>query len=85
MRRRSGEVAGDDGFMLLLLLKSEADCLAAQQWQEQLHRTSTGAARVPTAKCSGSIAAARALERDLPVVVDPRRKVLLSEAIGKRA
>ncbi|MNT94579.1 hypothetical protein D3C72_2362990 [compost metagenome] len=35
MRWRSGEIAEDDGVMILLLLKSEAGCLAAQQWQER--------------------------------------------------
>ena len=35
MRWRSGDGDADEGFMILLLLKSEAGCLAAQRWQER--------------------------------------------------
>lgn len=35
MRWRSGEMASDDGFMVLLLLKSEAGCVAVQRRQER--------------------------------------------------
>jgi hypothetical protein len=53
MRWRSGEMASDDGFMILLLLRSEADCLAAQRWQERgIERQPTLPERLPRERFS---------------------------------
>jgi hypothetical protein len=48
MRLRSGVMPGVDRFMMLLLLKTEADCL------DQQHRRTSGAANSATRNSNGA-------------------------------